>query len=93
MSRSTDPLGAAGAAYLHDTAISGEPEVHARLRERTAELSNAVMQISPEQGRLMGLLVQLLLLRGYDEMVPEQDDQDREDDDDDRSFFHGMKYR
>jgi len=60
MSRSTDPLGAAGAAYLHDTAISGEPEVHARLRERTAELSNAVMQISPEQGRLMGLLVQLL---------------------------------
>ncbi len=60
MSRSTDALGATGAAYLHDTAITGEPAVHTRLRERTAELANANMQISPEQGRLMGLLAQMV---------------------------------
>ena len=60
MSRSTELLGPVGAAYLHETATLGEPDVHARLRARTAELGNANMQISPEQGRLMGLLVQLL---------------------------------
>jgi caffeoyl-CoA O-methyltransferase len=60
MSRSTDLLGPAGAAYLHQTATLGEPELHARLRARTAELKHANMQISPEQGRLMGLLVQVL---------------------------------
>jgi caffeoyl-CoA O-methyltransferase len=60
MSRTTDLLGPAGARYLHDTSVIGESPVHARLRERTAELPRANMQISPEQGRLMGLLVQML---------------------------------
>lgn len=60
MSRTTKLLGAAGADYLNHLAMIDEPEVHARLRARTAELPNANMQISPEQGRLMGLFVQLL---------------------------------
>jgi caffeoyl-CoA O-methyltransferase len=60
MSRTTELIGAAGAAYLTDTATLDETDVCARLRARTAELPNANMQISPEQARLMGLLAQLL---------------------------------
>jgi caffeoyl-CoA O-methyltransferase len=37
-----------------------EPEVLARLREETAKLPNAIMQISPEQGQFMGMLIRLL---------------------------------
>ena len=37
-----------------------EPDVLRRLREETAPLPQAMMQISPEQGQLMGLLVRLL---------------------------------
>jgi predicted O-methyltransferase YrrM len=37
-----------------------EPEVLARLRAETMRLPMAVMQISPEQGQFMALLVQLL---------------------------------
>jgi caffeoyl-CoA O-methyltransferase len=37
-----------------------EPEVLTRLREETARLPGAQMQISPEQGQLMRLLVQLM---------------------------------
>ncbi len=37
-----------------------EPEVLARLRAETLRLPMAVMQISPEQGQFMALLVQLL---------------------------------
>lgn len=60
MSRSTDLLGAAGAAYLHELATGDEPDVHARLRARTAELPSANMQISPEQGRFHALLARLV---------------------------------
>ena len=37
-----------------------EPELLARLRAETAALPSAGMQISPEQGQLMGLLVELI---------------------------------
>jgi predicted O-methyltransferase YrrM len=37
-----------------------EPDVLRRLREETAPLPQAMMQISPEQGQLMSLLVRLL---------------------------------
>ncbi|CAD7698944.1 unnamed protein product [Ostreobium quekettii] len=37
-----------------------EPEVLAELREETARLPGFQMQVSPEQGQLMGLLVQLM---------------------------------
>jgi predicted O-methyltransferase YrrM len=37
-----------------------EPEVLVRLREATASRPEAEMQISPEQGQLMGLLVRLI---------------------------------
>jgi predicted O-methyltransferase YrrM len=39
---------------------SREPEVLARLREATASLPEAEMQIGPEQGQLMAFLVRLL---------------------------------
>jgi predicted O-methyltransferase YrrM len=37
-----------------------EPEVLKRLRELTAEMPGAIMQISPEQGQFMALLVKLM---------------------------------
>jgi predicted O-methyltransferase YrrM len=37
-----------------------EPDVLARLREVTAALPNSVMQIGPDQGQLMALLVKLI---------------------------------
>jgi predicted O-methyltransferase YrrM len=37
-----------------------EPEILARLRAETARLPNAMMQISPEQGQFMGLLMRLI---------------------------------
>jgi len=37
-----------------------EPQVLARLRQETAGLPGARMQISPEQGQLMGLLIELI---------------------------------
>ena len=39
---------------------SREPEILRRLREETARLPNAGMQIGPEQGQFMGLLIQLM---------------------------------
>ncbi len=60
MSRTTELLGPAGAAYLHALATTGESDVKRRLRARTDQLPGANMQISPEQGQLLGLLVQLL---------------------------------
>ncbi|MBD2292779.1 class I SAM-dependent methyltransferase [Anabaena sphaerica FACHB-251] len=37
-----------------------EPEILTQLRQETAQLPMAIMQISPEQGQLMALLVKLL---------------------------------
>lgn len=46
-------------AYLTD--VGGrEPDIGARLRRRTAEMSNAGMQISPDQGNVLAFLVELL---------------------------------
>ena len=46
-------------SYLIDHSLR-EPAVLRRLREETAELSMAAMQISPEQGQLMRLLAELM---------------------------------
>jgi len=48
--------------YLLKTTVR-EPALLARLRQETAELPNGGMQISPEQGQLMRLLVELLGVR------------------------------
>ena len=45
--------------YLLDVSLR-EPEVLARLRAETAELSDAIMQIAPEQGQFMRLLAELI---------------------------------
>src|SRR5438874_2051631 len=47
------------AAYYAKAALR-EPPLLAALREETARLPMAVMQIAPEQGQLMGLLVRLM---------------------------------
>jgi caffeoyl-CoA O-methyltransferase len=47
------------------TASLREPEVLRRLREETATMSHAGMQISPEQGQFMALLVRLIGARRY----------------------------
>lgn len=44
--------------YLLETTVR-EPEVLARLRRETASLPSGGMQISPEQGQLMALLIEL----------------------------------
>ncbi len=46
-------------AYFRSVSLR-EPKVLRRLREETAKLPDAVMQVSPEQGQFMGLLVKLL---------------------------------
>ncbi len=46
-------------AYLRSVSLR-EPEVMVRLRAETAPLPKARMQITPEQGQFMGLLVRLL---------------------------------
>lgn len=46
-------------AYLIDVSLR-EPDVLRRLREETARRENASMQIAPEQGQFMALLVKLI---------------------------------
>ena len=48
--------------YLRRVSLH-EPEVLARLREDTAKLENGAMQITPEQGQFMRLLVRLIGVR------------------------------
>jgi predicted O-methyltransferase YrrM len=48
--------------YLLDVSVR-EPAVLARLRQETAGLPMAIMQITPEQGQLLALLVRLLQAR------------------------------
>jgi caffeoyl-CoA O-methyltransferase len=48
--------------YIVNTSVR-EPEVARRLREETQQLENAQMQIGPDQGQFMQLLVQLLCAR------------------------------
>lgn len=45
--------------YLCNVAVN-EPELLTRLREETAQLDYSVMQISPEQGQFMSLLIKLM---------------------------------
>jgi len=44
--------------YIRDVTLR-EPDLFRRLREETAKLPNARMQISPEQSQLMAILVRL----------------------------------
>lgn len=62
MSRRTLSLDDRLYAYLLETSLR-EPEVFARLREETGRLPMARMQISPEQGQFLALLVELLNAR------------------------------
>jgi predicted O-methyltransferase YrrM len=48
--------------YLLSVSVH-EPDILARLREETGRLPMAMMQITPEQGQLMALLVRLLQAR------------------------------
>ena len=59
MSTQTIRLTDAIQSYLVDVTVR-EPEVFRRLRAETARLENRNMQIAPEQGQFMALLVELL---------------------------------
>lgn len=59
MSRQTVTLTEELYDYLLGVSLR-EPPVLARLREETAALPHAVMQVSPEQGQFMALLAELL---------------------------------
>ncbi|HEX6994884.1 MAG TPA: class I SAM-dependent methyltransferase [Gammaproteobacteria bacterium] len=58
MAKRTDILPAE--VYQYVLRSSREPDVLARLRAATAKLPNSVMQIGPDQGQLMALLVKLI---------------------------------
>ena len=59
MSKKTTGLAETLADYIQSISLR-EPDILKQLREETAKLSMARMQISPEQGQLMALLVQLM---------------------------------
>jgi predicted O-methyltransferase YrrM len=59
MSRSSFLLSESLAAYYSKVALR-EPPLFAELRRETAQLPMAVMQVAPEQGQLMAILVQLM---------------------------------
>ena len=59
MSRRTTPLDDRLYEYLLEVSLR-ESDVLRRLREETAELEDANMQISPEQGQFMSLLVEIM---------------------------------
>ena len=59
LSRQTLPLDARLSQYLLDVSLR-EPDVLRRLREETALHPEAEMQIAPEQGQFMALLVRLI---------------------------------
>ena len=67
MTRRTDHLPEELYAYLLDVSLR-EPPVMRRLREETASLEQANMQIGPEQGQFMALLVELMGARNVLEM-------------------------
>jgi caffeoyl-CoA O-methyltransferase len=59
MTRRTEPLTDEVYDYLVDVSVR-EPDVLRRLREETAPMEMSAMQIGPEQGQFMALLVQLV---------------------------------
>ena len=58
MANETLGMGAEVAGYVRTVGVR-EPDVLARLRLETAPMQWAVMQISPEQGALMAMLITL----------------------------------
>jgi caffeoyl-CoA O-methyltransferase len=46
-------------SYVREASLR-EPAVMARLRDETASMTGATMQITPEQGQFLGLLVEML---------------------------------
>lgn len=62
MSNRTIALTDALHAYLLDATLR-EPDLFRQLRQETAKLEYSGMQIAPEQGQFMGLLVELLGVR------------------------------
>ncbi len=63
MTRRTTNLSEELYAYLLDVSLR-EPSVLRRLREETASLEKANMQIGPDQGQFMALLVELIRTGG-----------------------------
>lgn len=59
MTRRTNHLGDDLYGYLLDVSLR-EPDVLRRLRDETAALPGSNMQIGPEQGQFMGLLIELI---------------------------------
>jgi len=59
MSPKTITVTEAISTYLRDVTIT-EPEILSQLRKETQTLADANMQIAPEQGQFMRLLVTLL---------------------------------
>ena len=59
MSNRTLGLSDSLSSYIQSVSVQ-ESEVLVKLREKTAKLPGAAMQIAPEQGQLMSLLVQLI---------------------------------
>ena len=59
MTKQTTGLEETLADYIQSISLR-EPDILRQLREETAKLSMAQMQISPEQGQFMALLVQLM---------------------------------
>ena len=59
MANTTLGLSDSLSSYIKSVSVR-EPEVLVKLREETAKLPMAIMQIAPEQGQFMSLLVQLL---------------------------------
>jgi predicted O-methyltransferase YrrM len=59
MTKQTTGLEETLADYIQSISLR-EPDILRKLREETAKLSMAQMQISPEQGQFMALLVQLM---------------------------------
>jgi caffeoyl-CoA O-methyltransferase len=59
MSRTVTPVTPDLAEYVRSVTLR-EPELLARLRDETAALPNAQMQVAPEQGQFLGLLIRML---------------------------------
>lgn len=59
MSNLQTPISPELAAYIRSVSLR-EPELFRRLREETAARPDAGMQVSPEQGQFLGMLVRLM---------------------------------
>ena len=62
MSNKTFTMSDTLSAYMQSVSLR-EPDVLTRLREETSRLSMSLMQIAPEQGQFMQLLVKALGIR------------------------------